>query len=83
MDYKERKEITPEEAVILGSLTAEPLEKLRESPRNPESAWFRYQYAGQFQRINRKSQKQKTFNVSAIVAAAFRKRDSAKVCRTP
>ncbi len=56
----------------MASLTARPFGRLREGTRNPESAGSVIGTLGNFSASIGKAKSKKTFNVSAIVAAALK-----------
>ncbi len=71
MDYI--KEISPEQAVILWQESRlKSVKMLRKSPRNSESTRLCHRDAGNFSASIGKAKSKKTFNVSAIVAAALK-----------
>lgn len=80
MEYRERKEVTPEAAVILWQ--ASRLDLSEDYERAPEILKVHGSVIGtlgNFSASIGKAKSKKTFNVSAIVAAALKKRDSAKL----
>ena len=67
-----KRNITRTSRYPLAGIPAKSVKMLRKSPRNSESTRLCHRDAGQFQRIHRQSKSKKTFNVSAIVAAALK-----------
>ena len=63
----------------MASLTARPFGRLREGTRNPESARLRHRYAGEFQRVNRKSQEQEDVQRLRNRGGCAEKRDGTKL----
>lgn len=63
----------------MASLTARPFGRLREGTRNSESARLRHRYAGEFQRVNRKSQEQEDVQRLRNRGGCAEKRDGTKL----